>query len=213
MNLELDPFDEHSPLWRAGYEEGVKRALQTTSVIPTGEDVGYNISTIRLLRSAIQDLPPKTEVLDPFGVPLRGDICRQLLIRQKPVCLWPTPPPTQPRRTFLMPFDFNFGDDGPSIRSAVFQALGFASTCWDSMSHTGVFKSNDVSQAGDKLVEFINQWQSDVIDAYLKKQRDQYPQHRPSWHTLDKVLDDFRLHCYTGDNRLTTPIDPGDNRG
>lgn len=74
MILELDPFDEHSHAWRAGYEEGVKRALQQISYNPTGEDVGVNICRVELLLYALRDLPPKTEVLDPYGVPLRGEI-------------------------------------------------------------------------------------------------------------------------------------------
>ncbi len=74
MTLELDPLDEHSLQWKAGYEEGVKRALRSTSYLPTGEDVGVNISTVKLLRFALQDLPPDIEVLDPFGVPLRGEV-------------------------------------------------------------------------------------------------------------------------------------------
>jgi hypothetical protein len=52
------------------------------------------------------------------------------------------------------PFEFNFGDDGPNLGSAVFQALGAASTCWESMSGTGVF--NDVArEIGETLLEFI----------------------------------------------------------
>lgn len=77
MSLELDPLDEHSELWRAGYEEGVRRTLKIIPSqygIPTGADDGYDISSVKLLKGAIQDLPNATEVLDAFAMPLRGEI-------------------------------------------------------------------------------------------------------------------------------------------
>lgn len=77
MTLDLDPLDEHSLAWRAGYDEGVRRALKelsTTHSLVTAGDPGVDISTIKLLKYAIQDLPPNTEVLDSFGVALRGEV-------------------------------------------------------------------------------------------------------------------------------------------
>lgn len=55
-----------------------------------------------------------------------------------------------------MAFDFNFGDEGPNLAGAVFQALGFASMCWKP-TPTGVFQPDGAKEAGDALVEFIEQ--------------------------------------------------------
>lgn len=53
-------------------------------------------------------------------------------------------------------FEFSVEDDGSlSLESAVFQALGAASTCWERMDGTGVFQSTRAKVIGDKLVEFI----------------------------------------------------------
>lgn len=54
------------------------------------------------------------------------------------------------------PFDFSVEHDGSlSTASAVFQALGYASTCWENMSGTGVFQSERAKQAGDRLMELL----------------------------------------------------------
>lgn len=54
--------------------------------------------------------------------------------------------------------DFTFSPDHDgslSIKSAVFQALGAASVCWDDMIGTGVFDSDRAKRIGDALVAEI----------------------------------------------------------
>lgn len=51
------------------------------------------------------------------------------------------------------PFTFHREHDGSlSVRSAIFQALGRASTCWENMSGTGVFDSTHAKEVGDALI-------------------------------------------------------------
>lgn len=53
-------------------------------------------------------------------------------------------------------FDFQREHDGSlSIESAVFQALGAASVCWERMAGTGVFDSDRAKQIGERLLEVI----------------------------------------------------------
>lgn len=55
-------------------------------------------------------------------------------------------------------FDFLPEYDGSlSLESAVFQALGAASVCWEQMSGTGVFHSDRAKQIGDALLAFIEE--------------------------------------------------------
>lgn len=42
-----------------------------------------------------------------------------------------------------------------TLETAVFEALGAASVCWENMSGTGVFQSDRAKQIGEELVEFI----------------------------------------------------------
>lgn len=49
------------------------------------------------------------------------------------------------------------GDETPTIESAVFQALGAASTCWDKMEGTGVFHSERAKDIGETLIAFIKE--------------------------------------------------------
>lgn len=54
-------------------------------------------------------------------------------------------------------FQFAPEHDGSlSLESAVFQALGAASTCWDPMDGTGIFQSDVAKAIGDALLEKIN---------------------------------------------------------
>jgi hypothetical protein len=55
------------------------------------------------------------------------------------------------------PFDFDFGDDGPSLKAAVYQALGAASVCWESMNGTGIFQDQRAVEIGERLIDFIRQ--------------------------------------------------------
>ena len=55
-----------------------------------------------------------------------------------------------------MAFEFQLEDDGSlSLESAVFQALGAASVCWDTVENAGVFHSDRAKEIGDTLVTFI----------------------------------------------------------
>jgi len=54
------------------------------------------------------------------------------------------------------PFAFQPEDDGSlPIETAVFQALGAASTCWESLEGTGVFDSERAKEIGDALLHVI----------------------------------------------------------
>lgn len=66
--------DRLQPAWKQGYEEGVRSTLQRLSERGVPGEHGIDISTIKLLRYAIQDLPGNLEVLDMHGTPLRGEV-------------------------------------------------------------------------------------------------------------------------------------------
>lgn len=54
-------------------------------------------------------------------------------------------------------FEFQPDSDGTlSVESAVFQALGRASTCWESLEGTGIFQSEDAQEVGEVLIEKIH---------------------------------------------------------
>lgn len=48
-----------------------------------------------------------------------------------------------------------FLDDADSLESAVFQALGAASACWDNLEGAGVFQSERARAIGEELLERI----------------------------------------------------------
>lgn len=53
-------------------------------------------------------------------------------------------------------FEFSPEHDGTvPLSTAVFQALGAASVCWESMDGTGVFDSTRAKEIGDALLEVI----------------------------------------------------------
>jgi hypothetical protein len=53
-------------------------------------------------------------------------------------------------------FEFQREHDGSlSLDSAVFQALGAASTCWESLEGAGIFDSTRAREIGDALLSFI----------------------------------------------------------
>ena len=60
--------------WKEGYNEGVRATLQRLSERPLPGEHGIDISTVKFLRFAIQDLPGNLEVLDMNGTPLRGEV-------------------------------------------------------------------------------------------------------------------------------------------
>lgn len=41
------------------------------------------------------------------------------------------------------------------VSAVIFQALGFASKCWEDMSGTGVFQDGEAKAAGDSVVEWL----------------------------------------------------------
>jgi hypothetical protein len=53
------------------------------------------------------------------------------------------------------PFEFQFGDDAPTLEAAVYQALGAASVCWEPMNGTGVFQDQYATAIGEALLNFI----------------------------------------------------------
>lgn len=56
------------------------------------------------------------------------------------------------------PFEFVTSRDEPlTLESAVFQALGAASTCWDHPEGAGVFHSDEARNIGEKLLKFIKE--------------------------------------------------------
>lgn len=59
-------------------------------------------------------------------------------------------------------FQFDKEDDGSlSLESAVYQALGRASTCWESMAGTGVFDDAAAHDTGQKLLAFLKNYIDD----------------------------------------------------
>lgn len=69
-------------------------------------------------------------------------------------------PPTEPEPPMpavdVQSFTFQPEHDGSlSLESAVFQALGAASTCWDPMDGTGVFQSERAKAIGEALLAVI----------------------------------------------------------
>lgn len=56
------------------------------------------------------------------------------------------------------PFEFQQEHDSSlSLESAVFQALGAASTCWESLHGTGVFQSDRAKEIGEVLMAKIRE--------------------------------------------------------
>lgn len=65
-----------------------------------------------------------------------------------------------------MGFEFAREEDGSlSLESAVFQALGAASVCWESMAGTGVFDSDQAKEIGEALLAEIRsrRWPSGLL--------------------------------------------------
>lgn len=55
-------------------------------------------------------------------------------------------------------FDFQRDEDGSlTLQSAVFQALGAASACWENLAGAGIFESDRAKEIGERLVEFIRE--------------------------------------------------------
>lgn len=52
------------------------------------------------------------------------------------------------------PFDFDRRGDF-TIESAVYQAIGAASMCWESMSGTGIFQSDQAREIAEALLAEI----------------------------------------------------------
>lgn len=53
--------------------------------------------------------------------------------------------------------DTDHDQEEMNLRSAVFQALGAASACWDNLTGAGVFESDRACAIGERLLEFIEQ--------------------------------------------------------
>ena len=89
-----------------------------------------------------------------------------------------------------MTFEFQREEDGSlDLRSAVFQALGYASTCWDE-TPTGVFDSERAVEAGDKLLAFIAAQDGPKLGMATTKQ------------LLDEVATRIEMDYYAGGGGL-----------
>ena len=53
------------------------------------------------------------------------------------------------------PFAFDFGEEGPNLPAAVFQALGAASVCWENPGGAGIFDSTRAKEIGDVLLDCV----------------------------------------------------------
>lgn len=61
-------------------------------------------------------------------------------------------------------FEFQPEHDGTlPLATAVFQALGAASVCWDSMEGTGVFQSERAKAIGDALLAVIKEQERPLL--------------------------------------------------
>lgn len=49
------------------------------------------------------------------------------------------------------------GEDGPDPVSAVYQAIGAASMCWESMAGTGVFDDGQAHAIAEGLVAYLRE--------------------------------------------------------
>jgi hypothetical protein len=57
-----------------------------------------------------------------------------------------------------MVFEFYYEHDGTlSLDSAVRQAIGAGSVCWESLEKSGVFRDQQANEIADKLIEFIKE--------------------------------------------------------
>lgn len=55
-----------------------------------------------------------------------------------------------------MTFEFKMDSEGQlTLDSAVYQALGAASACWDNLEGAGEFQSDRCKEVGDKLLALI----------------------------------------------------------
>lgn len=62
-------------------------------------------------------------------------------------------------------FGFTTEHDGSlSLEAAVFQAVGAASVCWESMEGTGVFQDDRARAIAEALLVLIAQRQADAVD-------------------------------------------------
>lgn len=63
-----------------------------------------------------------------------------------------------------IPFEFQREYDGTlSLESAIFQAIGAASVCWEE-TPTGVFNSTLAKEVGERLVKAITEGELDNIE-------------------------------------------------
>ena len=48
-------------------------------------------------------------------------------------------------------------DECEDLRQAVYQAVGAASVCWESMAGTGVFSTTKACEVADALLQYVNE--------------------------------------------------------
>lgn len=62
-------------------------------------------------------------------------------------------------------FSFSPDHDGSvSLESAVFQALGAASVCWDDLEEAGLFHSNEAEKIGEALLGHVHAYVFDLTN-------------------------------------------------
>lgn len=52
-------------------------------------------------------------------------------------------------------FQVHHGHDEPKIETAVFQAIGYGSTCWTNLEGAGIFQSSAARDAGTEAIAEI----------------------------------------------------------
>jgi hypothetical protein len=79
----------------------------------------------------------------------------------------PTEPVEAIEPIYDTPFDLQWSEgEEPSIRAAVYQAVGAASTCWESLSLAGYFDEQDAREVAEVLLRFIRQHEVEpLLDA------------------------------------------------
>lgn len=99
-------------------------------------------------------------------------------------------------------FTFQPEHDGSlPLETAVFQALGAASVCWDSMDGTGVFQSDRAKEIGDTLVAYVKEHAHSWTDRPLLGLA-------TTGDLLGELISRFQTDRLTHDHEVTVDPDP-----
>lgn len=88
---------------------------------------------------------------------------------------------------------FEFTKDVTTLNAAVYQALGFASTCWQGGT-LGVFRADDARECGETLLAFIGNQMASAKAAADGRERLvgallEYRRHGVNMANVDQLLD------------------------